>query len=679
MFVRLMMAGLALLLMTGASAVASPVGTGHAALVAAQTPARASSTPAAPWADVVSGATVPAEAPALTPQDLRTFFDGLVPYMLKRNDIAGGVVAVVKDGHLIFAQGYGYANVAKRTPVIADHTLFRVGSISKLFTWTSVMQQVAAGKIDLDRNVNDYLDFKIPDKFGKPITMRDLMTMTPGFAESLRNLMVATPQQLVPLRQYLVDHMPPRIFPPGKVVAYSNYGAVLAGYIVQRVSGEPFDAYVQDHILKPLGMTHSTFAQPLPAAWQRDMATGYSTATGKTVVPFQSFQPWPAGSFTSSATDMAKFMLAQLQGGQFDGASILPPATTRLMHSHQYSAAHGMNGYDLGFYQENRNGLRIIGHAGDLIAFHADLHLLLGKNVGIFMAFNSKGKAPNGTAESVRTSLFHAFLDHYFPYTPPAAPIAATAKQDAAHVAGWYWASRRENSGLRLLWLLGQVHVAALPDGEITVSMLKDPSGAVKHWREIGPLTYREVNGQSRLRFVTNGDGLIRWWVTDDFPAVELFQPVHGLVQHGWFALLTPLAIAVFVLTLLIWIGGAITRRRFGRALSFAPYQRPLRLASRIGIILQLAVVVGWLMLLTAFSKPLGLFQTNFDWLIVLYVLGVLAIAGGIAIVIEAVWRIVRGPGGVLARAGEAVLAVCALYGIWAIFAYGLVNFNMHF
>jgi CubicO group peptidase (beta-lactamase class C family) len=600
--------------------------------------------------------------------------------MLTRNDIAGGAVAVVKDGKLIFAQGYGYADVAKRTPVVADKTEFRIGSISKLFTWTAVMQQVAAGKIDLDADVNQYLDFRIPAKYGKPITMRDLMTHTAGFAEVIKDLGVPSTKDLYPLKRYLSEHIPPRIFPPGEVVAYSNYGATLAGYIVQRVSGEPFDQYVADHILKPLAMSRSTFVQPLPAALRADMATGYITATGKTIVPFEPIEPYPAGSFTSTATEMANFMVAQLQNGQFDGTSILPTATAQEMHSHQYSAAPGMNGFDLGFYQENRNDLKIIGHGGDTVAFHSDLHLLLDKDVGVFMTFNSAGKAPNGTAEGVRTELFRAFLDRYFPYSVPHEKTVATAKADAARVAGWYWASRREDSALRLLYLLSQTQISALPNGDITVDALKDPSGAVKHWREIGPLTYQQVNGQSKLRFVANPDGSIRRWVTDDFPPVELFQPVRGLLAHGTFMLLLQIAIAVFVLTLLVWIGGAIARRRFKRKLQFAPRQRMLWIAARIGVILQLGVVVGWLGLLMWFSKPLSLFHANFDTpLLLLYVLGVLAILGGIAIILDALWRIARGPGGWLARSSELLLGLCALYGIWAILACGLVNFNLHY
>ena len=229
-----------LLLLAGACApclaqVPSAIATKPATATSTAQPA--TSAPAAEAATTAAaGAT-----PTLDAADLRTFFDGLVPYMLKRNDIAGAVLVVVKDGKPIFAQGYGYADVAKRTPVVPDQTLFRIGSVSKLFTWTAVMQLVAAGKIDLDADVNKYLDFKVPEKFGKPITMRDLMTMTPGFAEVIRDLIFASPRQPYPLRQYLAERMPPRISPPGNIGADANDGATLAGYIVQRVSGEPFD------------------------------------------------------------------------------------------------------------------------------------------------------------------------------------------------------------------------------------------------------------------------------------------------------------------------------------------------------------------------------------------------------------------------------------------------------
>ncbi|MGH8273797.1 MAG: serine hydrolase domain-containing protein [Gammaproteobacteria bacterium] len=598
---------------------------------------------------------------------------------MKRANVAGGVIAVVKKGRLIFARGYGFADLKTHAPVIADQTLFRVGSVSKLFTWTAVMQLVQAGKLNLDTDVNRYLDFKIPPKFGRPVTLRDLMTMTPGFAASVKDLVMPTPKQLFPLRRYLIENMPPRIFPPGKILAYSNYGAALAGYIVQRVSGEPFDEYVESHIFEPLGMRHSTFDQPLPASLRPDMATGYITASSGQVVPFEAVEAAPAFAMSSTATDIARFMIAQLQNGRYQRASILAPATVALMHSQQYNAAPDINGYCLGFYQENRNGLRIIGHGGDTTAFHSDLYLLLDKDVGLFMAFNSLGK--NGAIEKMRRALFRSFLDRYFPYTPPTKKTVADPKRDAARVTGWYLGTRRENRApLALAFLFTQTHVTALPNGIIEISAPLSESGAPRLWREVGPLDYRLVNGQDHLKFVAASDGRIRYLTSDGNPT-ELFQRVHGLKQFSLFTILTTISAVVFIITMLIWIIGAWARYRFRKPMALTPVHWWLRLASRIGTLLQLAAGTGWLILIAVLAQQQlnGLTGGIVPTLIVLYILGVLGVLGGIAIIIESLWRIARGPGFLLCRGGEALLGLCALHGIWAILAYGLASFNTHF
>ena len=189
----------------------------------------------------------------MTAADLEAFLDGFMPAQLEREDIAGAVIAVVKNGQVLFAKGYGYSDMSKRTPVTTDATLFRIGSISKLFVWTSVMQLVEQGKLDLNRDVNDYLDFKIPPAYGKPITLRNLLTHTPGFEDVWNDMFVRDAHHMYPLGQYLKNHVPVRIFPPGSVPAYSNYGATLAGYIVQRVSGEPFEKYAAENIFAASG------------------------------------------------------------------------------------------------------------------------------------------------------------------------------------------------------------------------------------------------------------------------------------------------------------------------------------------------------------------------------------------------------------------------------------------
>ncbi|HRH43989.1 MAG TPA: serine hydrolase domain-containing protein, partial [Pyrinomonadaceae bacterium] len=184
----------------------------------------------------------PAESgkPEMTAADVEAFLDGVVPAQLTQNDIAGATISVVKDGKLLFAKGYGYSDVKAKKPVSPETTLFRPGSVSKLFTWTAVMQLVEQGKLDLNKDVNEYLDFKIPEAFGKPITLTHILTHTPGFEEQIKDLFTLN-QDSPNLGEYLKTHIPARIFPPGTTPAYSNYATALAGYIVEHVSGKPFN------------------------------------------------------------------------------------------------------------------------------------------------------------------------------------------------------------------------------------------------------------------------------------------------------------------------------------------------------------------------------------------------------------------------------------------------------
>ncbi len=619
-----------------------------------------------------------ADAHQMTAEDLRTFFDGMMPYAIHREDIAGATLAVVKDGQIVFAQGYGYADLKTRKPVVADQTLFRPGSVSKLFTWTSVMQLVEQGKLDLDKDVNTYLDFKVPEAFGKPITLRNIMTHTSGFEESVSELFLQKANQQYPIGQYLQKHMPKRIFPPGKVVAYSNYATTMAGYIVQRVSGEEFTAYVANHIFKPLKMDNSTFVQLPPKALLDNMAKGYKQASDPKPQDYEIVEAAPAGSLASTATDMARFMMAHLNGGEYDGARILKPETVKEMQSRNYTLAPGLNGFNLGFYDENRNGHRIIGHAGDTEVFHSDLHLITDANTGIFMSFNSAGK--EGGVGEARVAIFRAFLDRYFPFTPKDEKTVADPAKDNARVAGFYVASRRKDSALRLLFQLGQTEVAPQEDKTITVAMLKDPSGAPRKWKNVGPLTYREVGGQTHLKFVTDKDGNIDYFTSDDFIPVELLQKTHGLEQLNFLKMFGIGTILVCALTVAIWFGGWIVRRRFHRPLEMTDRQRRLRLGSRLGAVLYLAVVAGWVGILTAIQVDEGLLLGGAlnPWFGALYVLGVIAFLGGIAMVANGVLRALSGPGGWLVRMGDVVLAVAGLYGLWAIWAYGFANFNFN-
>ena len=568
--------------------------------------------------------TLPAQVtPQLTTEDLEAFFDGFLPIQLQRDDIAGAVVLVVKDGKVLFAKGYGFSDVKTRRPVTADTTLFRPGSISKTFTWTAVMQLYEQGKIDLDRDINDYLDFKIPATFGKPITMKDLMSHTPGFEETLKELFVANDKDMQPLQEYLATHIPKEIFPPGTTPAYSNYGATLAGYIVQRVSGMPYDDYIEKNIFAPLGMKHSSFRQPLPDNLKPLMSSGYKLAS-QPAKDFEFVQAWPAGSLSTTAEDMSHFIIAHLQNGEYNGVRILKPETTQLMHSRLFGLSPEMNAMCYGFYEESRNGHRIIGHGGDTQWFHSDMHLMLDNGLGFFISYNSLGKpeAPG------RSGLWDTFLNRYFPYTPPAGQQVANAAQDAKSVTGRYWLSRRSETNVAAVTALGQVKVSVNSDGTISADLLKDYAGNPKRFQEIAPMLFREVNGQSKLAFVKDYAG--QRVILTDWPIFDA-QPVPTLKNEILNLGILIFAIMMFVLTLLFWPLNAMLRWHYGYRAELAPQYRRLRFWMRWLCAINLAFAAGFAAWLSSVDADIALLSRHFDFKMhLLQVVGVLGVIGAL-------------------------------------------------
>src|SRR5688572_18704466 len=307
--------------------------------------------PPGPATEATVPQTEPTAAAPLTRENLEAWLDGYMPYALQTGDIAGAVVVVVKDGQILAQKGYGYSDVKTRKPVDPELTLFRPGSISKLFTWTAVMQQVEQGKLDLDADVNKYLDFEIPARDGQPITLRNIMTHTAGFEEQLKGLMGVEKLQR-PLDEHLKDWVPDRIFPAGTTPAYSNYATALAGYIVARASGMSFDDYIDQHIFAPLGMKQSTFRQPLPENLASHMSKGYPVAS-QPDKPFEIVGPAPAGSLSAAGADMARFMIAHLQKGAYGEQRILQQATAEQMHGTALTILPRVRRMLLGFYEEN--------------------------------------------------------------------------------------------------------------------------------------------------------------------------------------------------------------------------------------------------------------------------------------------------------------------------------------
>lgn len=563
--------------------------------------------------------------PLLTANDLGAWLDGFMPYALARANVAGSVVAVVKDRQVLIEKGYGVSDVSAETSVDPKRTLFRPGSISKLFTWTAVMQLVEAHKIDLDADVNTYLDFKIPPAFGKPITMRDLMTHTPGFEETIKNLMLTNPKAMRPLRDVVSGWIPERMFPPGEVSAYSNYGAALAGYIVQRVSGELFEAYIEAHIFKPLGMAHSTFVQPLPKALAPDMSKGYKLASGD-AKPFELIDMVPAGGLSATADDMARFMIAYLNGGSLDGAQILSPQSIRMMWANQHAIAPELPAMGLGFYHLDRNGHVVVAHGGDTILFHSNLILIPDAHVGLFFSQNSLG-GPQG---QMREALFDRFMDRYFPApASPQAPTLKTAKEDAARAAGTYLVSRRSDSNfLRIAALFNAFSVSANPDGTISVDALKNEAGVPEKWREVAPLLWKQVHGPHILIAKEQGGRIVEI-ASDQIPPIMVSTRMPLWRESSWNVPLFFAAMAMLALTVIFWPVKAILRWRYDHRFALDGRAAWLYRGTRLEALVAFAFLAGWSAFLTLGSLDISVLSAAGDpWIRVLQGLGVLAVLG---------------------------------------------------
>lgn len=311
-----------------------------------------------------SPTSTPSTEPSLDDErEVEAFMDEVVKKQLESSKIPGATVSVVKDGEILFAKGYGEADVKAEKPVVADETLFRVGSVSKLFTSTAAMQLVEEGKLDLDEDVNTYLDdVEIPDTYnGKPVTLRNLLTHTAGFEQEFVGTGARGAADFEPLGEYLSKHVPARVKPPGEVTSYSNFGMALAGQLVEEASGMTYARYVKENVARPIGMDGTTAAQP-PVPGLRDrLATGYRVEDGEPDAgSFEHIEEAPAGAVSSTAPDMARFMIAHLQNGRYGDARILEENTAKQMQEKQFSNDPRLDGQDFGFYEQTINGEHVI-------------------------------------------------------------------------------------------------------------------------------------------------------------------------------------------------------------------------------------------------------------------------------------------------------------------------------
>jgi len=503
------------------------------------------------------------EKPDLTQEqiELEAFIDGIIDAQMKANHIAGVTFCMVKDGEIIFKKGYGYSDIEKKKPVSPDTTMFRPGSASKLFTWTAVMQLNEQGKLDLDADINSYLKtFKIPDTFPEPITMKHLMSHTPGF-EDISGIFARRIEDIVPLEEQLKAKLPARVFPPGRVAAYSNYGTALAGYIVEILSGMSFEQYVEKNIYEPLEMKYSTFRQPLPAHLKDHMSKGYSYVNGEyEVKDFELFNGvGPAGTMSASAVDMAKFAIAHLQKGRYKDRRILKEETAELMHSRLHAHHPKLWGNAHGFWEHDLNNLRIILHGGTSLWFHSYFVLLPEQNIGFFVSYNSAGGRGNP-----REHLLQALLDRFYPVTPVTKITPPPDFRDRAKkFTGTYGINRSIYSKYtKFMRLMFSIKIRVTNEGTLLVHA---PQGMDSlELVEVEPGLFREREGPVLFAFREDENGRVTHGFYGSFPQGAL-EKLAWYETPSFNYLVLAFSLILF-LTALCWPLRALSRKICGSA-----------------------------------------------------------------------------------------------------------------
>ena len=568
-----------------------------------------------------SGSLPPREPPSgehqLTAEDVNAWLDGKLPDALKNGDIPGAVVTVVKDGQVVTTRGYGWADTGASggQPVAVDPqtSLFRVASISKIPTSIAAMQLVEQGKVDLDTDISAYLDFEIERRFDEPLTLRHLLTHSAGFDEH-GSLTPGTD-----LEAYVKNDPPAQVFVPGTTPGYSNYGMALAGYIVQRVSGQPFETYVREHVLEPAGMTTSTYEQPLPAGLAGSLGPGY-TSTGEEV-PFEVMGDFPAGSLTVSAPDFAAFMNAQLSRSP----KLLREETWEQMWSPGLGedklgnrAKAGEMG--LGYFELTRHGRRIVEHSGDHTrGWHSKFELYPEEKTGIFISYNGDGNEE--ASSSLREDLAQGFADRYFPGETVKASGSKDSAERARQVAGSYLSSLNPWNTFLAAWSpsFGKATIEHTGGGKLILDKAQ--------YVEVEPWVWRQVDGRGAIAAqvkdgkvvsLSQGPALTLIPVT---PVQQALAPVFGV------------CLVLLLVATVAWPVGALRRRRAlkrGQEVG-APVPWWTRVA-RGGGALALAAQLTWILLLATISKGLSS-NGSLTWLVpvirgaqVLQALGVVAI-----------------------------------------------------
>ncbi len=596
--------------------------------------------------------------------EISLFADDFFDNALEDFNIPGAVFVAVENGRVIYAKGYGYADLENSIPVDPAKTMFCAGSVGKLVNWTALMQLYEAGEFDLHDDINLYLiNLSIPETFPEPVTFHHILTHTPGFDD--RNT-AATPdsiEQILPLNEYLAWTLPARLRPPGQVTQYSNHGAVLSGLLIENISSVPFDEYVEQNIFKPLQMNYSTFSQPQPEKLKPYMATGYHYINGTHIAqPVRVANVMPAGMGYFSGLDMANFLIAHLQLGEFNGKRILAEDTATLMHQANFKNDPRLPGMAYGFIENYKNNRRLLWHTGTSPDFHSLQVMIPEENSGFFFSMNL-------VDQRVSRKLLQEFMDYFYPAELEDITPLPQDIEDAALYSGVYRTNWHAHRTLEKLAVMGRdVLVTANADGSLSISFESSPA---TRWVKTNENLFRNDSLDEFVSFAVDDSGYA-YRLNQGSRPILVYEKIAWWETTAFHLVLQVTVIAIFISILLAAIFGRVLRRKAENVEQDTGPARLARLTGNLTSLLHPIFIIGFL------AIQLKVVSGSFDLLFyAVLTLPIILAVLSLIITIFAVLAWKNSYWGLGGRMHYTLLAAAALANSWFLYYWNLIGYRV--
>ena len=498
------------------------------------------------------------EAPAFNKSNLEPFLDSLITNLMKEQNIIGSGITIVKDTGIVLSKGYGFADLENKKSFDSENTIFRTASVCKVVVATTLMMLKEKGLIDFKTDVNKYLkNFKIKDKFGKPITVANLLTHTPGFDDFYIGKSAPTDREALPLGEFLKKHMPERIVPPGEVFMYSNMGMALAAFLVEEITGEDYEEFTIENLFLPLNMNKSSYR--IKERYKDDIYSGYVYLNGKQVeFPFDFINDYPAGQMLTTLNEFSNFMIMQLNKGKFSGRQIVDTSSINEMQSVQFThnpKLHSAIGY--AFFIDEVYGTKLLSHNGGYPGILTRMLIFPELKVAMFVAMNGY----NSNFNSIVTD---AIMNKFFPYKTPESktkyPLTDLPDYDKnvdKFVGNYRFTRYSRNEIAKIGVLMGMVS-GELPiwKNDQGMLMMYDLNNKARRLIQVEPLLFQSVDDDYYIAFRADKEGNITHLFTDGVTSLEKTPLVYTIsFQQKIFIIVTSLFALIlltgFILTII--------------------------------------------------------------------------------------------------------------------------------